>query len=375
MLAGHCEEVIFDATDATLYRLGRQSNRSVPSLRPSSSSSASTNSSFYFEAEQDPVDSAINMDDAVLENFRWLDSHDHLDLTLDDYHSHVVEAAGAKSLSDRRPSFHKNPLPSAMPPPSNRPVTSRRSRSPRAISPISRISLEKESSHERQISHASTNFLPIHQNSPSSDPTAVRYYQDREARLKLRVYLGSPSKFDEAIEFGFPPLPAPERPSLFDRRYATAPANPETFFDDSTPSLFNALDNPSEDDEAESSSLPDLDPGTPSSAIFTPTHRLPRPFHESNIDLRSALKPKLRYLAPEPPRSSSGSHSAAREMTLRMTLTRPELRMEEEKGKSDPLALAELPPARNGRTIWDAAPREKGWKRVWRRMSGKKGED
>src|SRR5699024_8789531 len=35
---------------------------------------------------------------------------------------------------------------------------------------------------------------------------SAQYYQDPEARLKLRVFLASPQKFDEAIEFGFPAL-------------------------------------------------------------------------------------------------------------------------------------------------------------------------
>lgn len=37
------------------------------------------------------------------------------------------------------------------------------------------------------------------------DPNAS-HWQDPDARLKLRVYLASPQKFDEAIEFGFPSL-------------------------------------------------------------------------------------------------------------------------------------------------------------------------
>ena len=48
---------------------------------------------------------------------------------------------------------------------------------------------------------------------PSIDSTvsidaAATYYQDPEARMKLRKYLASPQKFDEAVAFGFPSLPA-----------------------------------------------------------------------------------------------------------------------------------------------------------------------
>jgi len=371
ILAGHREEVILDATDAALYRLGRQRNRSVPSLRPSSSSRASTDSSLYFEAEQDPVDSAVDMDDAMLDNFRWMDNHDHLDLTLDDYHYHlhVAEAAGTKSPSDRRPSFHKNVSLSAIPLHDFSPASSCKDPSTRTASPNLRTSLEK--SHQRHISRASTvNFLPIHHNRTSTD-LAARYYQDPEARLKVRVYLASPSKFDEAVEFGFPPLSrTASRPSLSTRRCVTAPANSETFFHEDSPSLFNALDT---SDDEDSASLPDLDPTTLSSAVFQSTHRLPSLERTSNgcNDLRSSLKPRIRYLSPEP---YCPPTNGAREMTLRMTLTRPGLRTREErrgKPESDPLALDELPPARNGRTIWDSVPKEKGWKRMWRRVSGK----
>lgn len=367
MLAGHCEEVILDASDTILYRLGHQSNRSVPSLRPSSSSTASSNSSLYFEAEQD-LDSTEDMDDTMLENFRWMDEPNNLDLTLDDYHTHVIEAAGAKNITDRRPSFHKNPIISAMPLQASSPPSSSRGPSTRTTTPIPRISLD--TSHHRHVSHASTtNFLPIHQNSDSIDP-AARYYQDPDTRLKLRVYLASASKFDEAIEFGFPALSEQaRRPSLSNHRCVTAPANPETFYDDDSPTLLNALDM---SDTEDSSSLPDVDPLTPSSINFHNTHRLPSSKRASSeyTDLQTSLKPKIRYLSTEPP---SLSYPGAREMTLRMTLTRPDLRGEQgvEKSQTDPLALDELPPAQNGHTIWDEVPREKGWKRVWKRVSAK----
>lgn len=67
-------------------------------------------------------------------------------------------------------------------------------------------------------------------------------------------------------------------------------------------------------------------------------------------------------------------------MTLRMTLTRPDLRTasdsnrdrdRERKPDTDPLALDELPPTRDARTIWDTVPRESGWRRMWRRVRGK----
>lgn len=370
VLAGHCEEVNREATDTALYRLGRQRYQSVPSLRTASSSRTSSDSSLYWEAGQDPVDSAADMDDAMMENFRWMDSHDRLDLTLDAYHLHVAEAAGTKSPSDRRPSFHKNLSLSAIPMHGTSPASSYKAMSTRTASSNSSTSIEK--SRQRHISQASTtSFLPIHYNSTSIDRAVKLHYQDPEAPLKLRVYLASPSKFDEAVEFGFPPLSeTASRPSLSTRRCVTAPAVPETFYHEDSPSLLNALNT---SDHEDSASLPELDPTTPSSTVSKSTYRLPLLERTPNgcNDLRSLLKPKLRYLSPEPYCQPT---NGAREMTLRMTLTRPDLRSGEEKrGKpeNDPLALSDLPPARNGRTIWDKVPREKGWKRMWKRVSGK----
>ena len=389
MLAGHCEELIPNASDATFYRRGRLSNRSVPSLRRSSCCS-SVESSLYFEAEQDPIDSAVDMDDAMLETFRWVDNNDELDLTLDDYHAHVVQAAGVKSISDRRPSFRRDLS-----------ATFFHTPSPRIPSPLSRPSHETTMSsrqriHRRHTSHASTtSFLPIHQNRPSpANDSAAAHYQDPCARMKLRLYL-SPSKFDEAVEFGFPSisdtdsLPPSSRPSLSRHRYKTAPSELQTFFDDDSPSLLNALDT---DDDT--TSLPDFDaPVTPLDAFFEHTHRLPTTSSKAPSstskeysDLSSSLKPRIRYLSPEPPYiPGTAKKAGGREMTLRMTLTRPDLRdprLDDMKSEDqhddytvseevDPFQLDELPPARNGRTLWDPVPSEGGRvKKLWRRISG-----
>ena len=73
--------------------------------------------------------------------------------------------------------------------------------------------------------------------------------------------------------------------------------------------------------------------------------------------------------------------TGAREMTLRMTLTRPDLRADEKalyepsRGDThDPLALEHLPPSGGAADIWDTLPpvKEGGvLKRVWRKVSGK----
>lgn len=68
-------------------------------------------------------------------------------------------------------------------------------------------------------------------------------------------------------------------------------------------------------------------------------------------------------------------------MTLRMTLTRPDLRDKEDVGKwgvrKDPLALEELPRGEDGRVVWDEKERSKGLGgrgvvgRMWRMVSGR----
>ena len=63
-------------------------------------------------------------------------------------------------------------------------------------------------------------------------------------------------------------------------------------------------------------------------------------------------------------------------MTLRMALTRPDLRDKEDVGrwaeKRDPLALEDLPRGLDGRTLWDEPVKREGvMRRVWRRVSGR----
>ena len=67
-----------------------------------------------------------------------------------------------------------------------------------------------------------------------------------------------------------------------------------------------------------------------------------------------------------------------------MTLTRPDLRADEKtlyahtavpdgtRDDHDPLALEELPPAREERDIWDSGFKERGVvRRFWRKVSGR----
>ena len=178
--------------------------------------------------------------------------------------------------------------------------------------------------------------------------------------------------------------PSTSRPSL-NRDHRTAPAGigGKSFLDDSNPSVFDALDDPDDDD---ASSLPERDsPYTPVDAHFTETYLLSP--SEAPSSAGSALFPRTRPTARsnfeyEDPSYKGREMTGSREMTLKMTLTRPDLRRDEKAfydnaaGTEDPLALEHLPLPHQGQgdSIWDSCPpvQEGGvLKRVWRKVSGR----
>ena len=375
-LSGQRDSIDLDASDDKLckfYRQGREGNRSVPTLRTSSYSSLSTLSTFDLEI---PADSAIDMDDSMI----WFDDDNDLDLSsklqLDDYHEFVTKTAESDiKPSQRRPSFRKalslNQLPfgtntSPVPPLPKTTYTG-------PVAPTSVPQLV----HKPVQSRPSTAHTRGVQTSNSAMEASAKYYQDPEARLKLRVYLASPQNFDEAIEFGFPSLEDTEerilsRPSL-SRARQTAPC--KTFLHDDGPSLLDALD---DGDDAESTtSLPERDaPYTPLSNVFNHDAMLLSPSVATSSGSSGTLFPRSigRHHTSEPFAQLLGGN---REMTLRMTLTRPELRADEKAlyantTGDDPLALEHLPPTKNEADIWDQLPKERGTlKRIWRRVSGR----
>jgi hypothetical protein len=162
------------------------------------------------------------------------------------------------------------------------------------------------------------------------------------------MFLASPQKFDEAIEFGFPSHSAVDNTP---KRYQLPPIatsarnftrDMHTFLRHDTMSFLQ--DNYDENTglESDSDSLADLDPpATPSSIGLS--FRYPSRQQSSNMSsLDSNGVPLVHPMG--------GRFN--REMTLRMTLTRPDLRADEEqlygwqaqKGtRDDPFALEELP--------------------------------
>ncbi|KAJ6150746.1 hypothetical protein N7470_007340 [Penicillium chermesinum] len=208
-LSSYRESVILDAADAAFYRRdkARQRQLSTDSL-PSDDTLPVTQTASVFwdsdsdsDSEQSPRQPSSKMDRTFFDNFRWLDEDGDLDLSLDEYHAHVADAAIPAAKPRRRPSIRR-PLSLSTQGLRHRPVAS----IPRSLAssqsvPVSSLSRQ---SYSRPTSRQQPHHHP--KSSTSSIDPSAQYYQDPDARLKLRVYLASPQKFDEAIEFGFPSL-------------------------------------------------------------------------------------------------------------------------------------------------------------------------
>ncbi|KAF3040097.1 hypothetical protein E8E12_006843 [Didymella heteroderae] len=227
-----------------------------------------------------------------------------------------IDTMDSPSIRKARPATFRRTLSLGGPPSRHSTCASAGPASPLFIFPA-----EYRPRHQRSQSSA----LPGRRSSyspptPTFDPEA-KYYQDPETRTKLRMYLASPQKFDEAIEFGFPSSTEQETASP---HYHLPPVTKHsrkfsrdmhTFLRDGTLSFFeNSSDN--QGLESDGDSVVDLDsPRTPSSAGVS--FRL-HTRQMSSIDSNGL------------PTSHPSPGHMNREMTLRMTLTRPELRADEE---------------------------------------------
>lgn len=204
-----------------------------------------------------------------------------------------------------------------------------------------------------------------------------QYYQDPEARMKLKLLLSSPQDFEEVIEHGFPASPttpmSPSTPHFSRRRAATgtisasakASSDVQRFLRNDILSLFDdhdgdferevlaAAEEASHDDDT---SVGDMDsPITPQDAESIRPLRMhhgisdnPTFFFPESVTSESKSRHSSSRHAPESSFDMpAGAPWPPREMTLRMTLTKPELRAPEEvlygAHGADPLALDDLP--------------------------------
>ncbi|KAK4189726.1 hypothetical protein QBC35DRAFT_127009 [Podospora australis] len=337
--------VILDAADEAVYKLHRQASRrnlspggdtipSPPSPRPNSMDSHRSFSDRVGQHGDVPASQSF------YDSFRWLDEEEDLDLRLflDDYHANLRE--GAPLSTKQKPSFRRhlsiNKLPFGRPS-----ISSSRPGTRDANSPISSSHTPfggaRPVSQTKRKSRALSLITPKHGHSQSItafDPAAA-HYQDPEARLKLRVYLASPQKFDEAVEFGFPSADVLSgAPQLGGDDAMASRRQSRQKLADGTSNMCSFLaDDDGEDDEnlslnSDELSLADPDsPKTPEAFDSRPGGL--RPARVGSTEPSYGRDLERAIITPE-----SGGYvqapASSREMTLRMTLTRPDLRAHED---------------------------------------------
>ncbi|KAJ5909192.1 hypothetical protein N7495_001874 [Penicillium taxi] len=359
--------LILDAADEAFYRRDQTyhskshsqsqfSDSKDSGSLPSDSTIVAQPTSVFYDSDSEEdwdhdsiADQDLSMDQSFYDSFRWLDEDGDLDLSLDEYHAHVVDSS-ANTKGWHRPSFRRS-LSFSSHPQKNRvststPIMQRNLPTSQSVPPLT---------SSRPVSRHLSGHVP--QLSTSSMDPGAQYYQDPDARLKLRVYLASPQKFDEAIEFGFP--------AMYSKKNKENVAPISTFFKsinvetDFVGTFF-------EDDDGTVVGSPG---GSVEEIPCTSQYR-----HETQRQLTDAptlTRRRQSFLL--------GSKAVPqllpdnREATLKMTLTRPDLRTESptpsHPSLDDPLKLAELPPADRQQHIWDSSPDEQGTvRKMWRKL-------
>jgi hypothetical protein len=170
-----------------------------------------------------------------------------------------------------------------------------------------------------------------------SPPPTTKYYKDVSARQKLRDYLSSPEGFDEALEFGFPKeRPEPEWPIVVTDTSLDCSSDEELVprsKEDHDIDNSGLSDDTGDDTDTATDSL--HSPRTPSLCLDQFEHTSHSSHHDSGIALtcnnsahpasglpqKGPYRPTIRSLSPD---------IDGRQMTLRMTLTRADLRAPED---------------------------------------------
>lgn len=391
------QSVIVDAADEAVYRPEKETRepedtQSVDTLVSTGTTDApprlSRSSAFYLEDSGSDSDSDSGwdtgtesdddsdndndggMDESLYDSFRWLDEDGDLDLTLDEYHNHIVNTV-PKVPPRRKPSFRRtmtfNAVHRAHKATSS--VSSVPTSSHSSTVPSSLAHIVGRNSTSRPPSGQQRPVLHVPRASTSSIDPSAQYYQDPEARLKLRVYLASPQKFDEAVEFGFPALDDskednthPEKVAEYTRPAPKVQKVTGTFFEDEDGAVHgHRLDKA----QRKSSRLSAIK--GPQSPAFPTTKR------QSVSATHTPTGPGAGPGAGAGLRRLPGN----REMTLKMTLTRPDLRTDSPSASptsaEDPLKLDELPPADTNPQTWDwDSDQQNVMKKMWRKLRKQK---
>lgn len=164
-----------------------------------------------------------------------------------------------------------------------------------------------------ELSLISPNKQPVPDVSTLIDPAAA-HYQDPDARLKLRLYLASPHKFDEAVAFGFPSIEEVQSSDA-------SKSNGGITEQEKNIGIKGKLLRSS---EAEKCSI--YSEGASSAEPESP--RTPETM-EKPVVVKPLRVSQAREVAASKV-DNSQAPAASREMTLRMTLTRPDLRANED---------------------------------------------
>lgn len=335
--------VILEAATEAFSKAGRSHDTSLtptPDIDHStatlSSRRASLDSMASAMGHQLEANSKDPMRQSLYDSFRWLDEDDDLDLDLDldEYHANLREEI-PQTNKNRRPSFRRHLSISKLPfgrssMTASRPASKDSPTSPAMERPASHIITQRRLSRTLSVMNPSRHFQT--EPPPVIDPSAA-HYQDPEARQKLRAYLASPSKFDEAVQYGFPATDSAQRPPTSDMRGHSRPklsessGNMRSFLDfDGDEEEGSVHDDASSVSDPDSPKTPQLGGGlTPPPGHHRPTRSPTDPLHLSSGARRTPVPRK-------PMSSDSSTHQSlsSREMTLRMTLTRPDLRANED---------------------------------------------
>jgi hypothetical protein len=353
--------VILDAADEAVYKVCRRATRPSPPISHLFLPDPSDKMEFSIRHEPKTGEKRL-VPDSFYDSFGWLDRDDELDLSLylDNRESIVPTEELPPQSRARRPSFRRHlsisKIPFGRPSLSgSRPSMSRDVLS-NPTSPLQSPSTPAIATFPGGVRRRGRGLsLITAKDNAALDSNAVdaaaAHYQDPEARLKLRVYLASPQKFDEAIEFGFPSadvlssIPAPTFAK--DSHRAVSQGQPGPKVSQDSPLVHTFLDIDDDDDDIitgtngnETDDDDNLTMSSDQQSVADPdSPKTPQPGEKASAGavairpVRVSSEAHGGYLA-QLSKPSDGGYAqfpaSSRDMTLRMTLTRPDLRASED---------------------------------------------